>query len=119
MGCKVFSYSTNPFDLEIGGRNQNAQLCLSLCVGGGVAVLEPVRDVLEGLVPRSFVFSVVGVLATRLPKSSAPLGVFGAFDEPKDANAPDPRPNALDAPTVGEDMELAEGDIALNGFLLL
>jgi len=83
-------------------------------------MLECVRDVFEALVTRSFAcFSVVGVLATRLPKSKAPLGVFGVLEDPKDANAPDPNPNALDAPAVGEEMEDADGDIALKGFLLL
>lgn len=123
MGCKVFSYSTNPFDLEIGGRNQNTQLCLNECVGGGVAVFESVRDAFEGLVPRSLIcFSAVGVFAaapTTLLKSSAPPGVLGPFEDPKDAKAPDPSPNALAAPAVGEARELPEGDIALKGFLLL
>lgn len=30
------------------------------------------------------------------------LGVFGVFEEPKEANAPDPSPKAEDAPTDGE-----------------
>jgi hypothetical protein len=123
IGCKVFSYSTKPLDFEIGGRNQNTQLCLSECVGGGVAAFESVRDALESLVPRSLIcFSAVGVFAadpTTLLKSSAPPGVFGVLEDPKEANAPDPRPNALAAPAVGEARELAEGDIALKGFLLL
>ncbi len=83
------------------------------------------RDDLEGLEPRSLIcFSPEGVFGptptpTTLLKSNAPPGVFGVLEEPKDANAPDPRPNALAAPAVGEARELAEGDIALNGFLLL
>jgi hypothetical protein len=109
--------------LEIGGRNQNTQLCLKVCVGGGVAVFESVRDDLEGLEPRSLVcFSAEGVFAptpATLPKSNATPGVFEVLLEPKDANAPDPKPNALAAPAVGDARELAEGDIALKGFLLL
>ena len=27
---------------------------------------------------------------------------MGVFEDPKEANAPDPNPNALDAPTVGD-----------------
>jgi hypothetical protein len=123
MGCRVFSYSTKPFDLEIGGRNQNTQLCLNECDGGGVVVFESVRDAFESFVPRSLIcFSAVGVFAvapTTVLKSSAPPGVFGVLEDPKDAKAPDPRPNALAAPAVGEARELAEGDIALKGFLLL
>jgi len=54
-----------------------------------------------------------------LLKSNAPPGVFGVLEAPKDANAPDPRPNALEAPVVGEAREVVEGDMALKGFLLL
>ena len=47
-------------------------------------------------------------------------GVFGTLeDDPKDAKAPDPRPKAEDAPTVGEDMtDVVIGVKALNGFAL-
>ena len=64
---------------------------------------------------------MAGVLAdnpTTLPKSRAVPGVFGIFEDPKDANAPEPRPNALDAPAVGEAMEVTEGDAVLKGFLV-
>jgi hypothetical protein len=122
MACRVFSYSTNPLDFEIGGRYQNTQLSLKACVGV-VEVLElSVREGLEGLEPRSLnCFSKVGVFPdpTTLPKSNAPPGVFGVFVAPKDANAPDPRPNALDAPAVGETREVVEGDMAPKGVLLL
>ena len=97
-------------------------------MGGGVAVLkserevlESERDILEVFVPRPLsVFSAVGVFApppTTLPKSKVPPGVLGVFDAPNDANAPVPRPNALDAP-VGEAREV-EGDMVLKGFLVL
>ena len=74
--------------------------------------------------PRSLSdFSARGIFVpppTTLPKSKTPPGVFGVFAEPKDANAPDPRPNALDAPVVGEATEVeVEGGMALKGFLVL
>jgi hypothetical protein len=124
IACKVFSYSRYPFDFEIGGRNQNTQLCLNVCVGGGVAFLEPVRDAFDALAAMVFVkvvslrlFSAVGVLAPprTLPKSNALPGDFGVFEDPKDANAPEPSPNALDAPVVGEGTTFVGGDIALKG----
>jgi len=128
IACNVFSYSTKPFDLEIGGRNQNTQLYLNACAGGGVAVFESVREVLEAFSPRlleelmSLICFSVGVFAddpTTLPKSSAFPCDFGVLEEPKDAKAPEPRLNALDAPAVGDDIEVVEGDMALKGFLLL
>lgn len=112
----------------IGGRNQKTQPCLKPCVGGGVAAIDSVREVLDarGAGPfdvKSFsCFSVVGVLAdpTTLPKSSTFPGDFEDFeDAPKDAKAPDPKPNALDAPTVGDAMAVVDGDMELKGFLLL
>lgn len=66
-------------------------------------------------------FSVVGVLVDvpmTLLKSSAPPGVFGVFAAPKEANAPDPRPNALDAPVVGDTRDVVDGERVLNGFLV-
>lgn len=73
--------------------------------------------------PNSLIcFSAVGVLLDvpiTVLKSNTPPGVFGVFVEPKEANAPDPRPNALDAPAVGDAREPVEGDIELKGFLLL
>lgn len=84
-------------------------------------VFESDREAFETFLSKSLrVFSAVGVfepIATAFPKSKVPPDVFGGFAEPNEANAPDPKPNALDAPTVGE-MSEAEGDIALKGFLL-
>ena len=56
-----------------------------------------------------------------LPKSSDDPGVFGVLlDDPKDAKTPDPRPNADDAPLVGEATLVVErGVIPLSGFVLL
>jgi hypothetical protein len=95
-----------------------------MCVGGGVAFLEPVSDVFDAFVAIVFVkevslrlFSAVGVLAPprTLPKSNALPGDFGVFEAPKDANAPEPSPNALDAPVVGEGTTVVGEDIALKG----
>ena len=59
-------------------------------------LFDSVRDVFDGLDVRSFTsFSVVGVLdgiPPMLPKSRVPPGVLGVLDAPKDANAPDPKP---------------------------
>ena len=51
----------------------------------------------------------------RAPKSRPVPGVLGVFEAPKEANAPVPKPNALDA-LVGEAIEAAT---ELKGFLLL
>lgn len=43
-------------------------------------------------------------------------GVFGVFaEEPKEANAPEPRPNADEALVEGEDTPVDRGEIALKG----
>ena len=55
------------------------------------------------------------------PKSSALPGDFGVFaEEPKEAKAPDPNPNADEAPdVVGEEMLfVVSGETALNGLCL-
>ena len=74
------------------------------------------NNILEGLVAKLLGgFSAVGVFPLAMDwKSIAGPGVLGVFEAPKDANAPDPRPNALDAPVVGD-----ETDAELKGFLLL
>lgn len=122
MACRVFSYSTNPFDFEIGGRYQNTQLSLRACVGDVDDLEGSLREVLEDLGPRSLsCFSRIGVFPdpTTLPKSNAPPGVLGVFAAPKEAKAPEPRPKALDAPAVGDATAVVEGDMAPKGFLLL
>ena len=55
--------------------------------------------------------------ATEDPNSSVVPGVFGVLaDEPKDANAPEPSPNAEEAFAVGEEMLLVvSGEMALKG----
>lgn len=88
-----------------------------------MVVFESVSDIFEVLVPKSLNgFSAVGVFApppTMLPKSSVLPGVFGALELPNEANAPVPRPKAPDAPAVGDERDVPEGDIALKGFFVL
>lgn len=91
------------------------------------ASLFVVIEVLEALAPtvrvapvlRSLAFfSAVGVLApTALLKSSALPGDLGVFEAPKEANAPDPRPKALEA-DVGDATEETAGELRLNGLAL-
>ena len=59
--------------------------------------------------------------AVELRKSSALPGDFGVFaEEPKEAKAPDPSPNAEEAPdAVGEEMLfVVSGETPLNGLCL-
>jgi hypothetical protein len=56
------------------------------------------------------------VPALASARSNGFPGVFGVLAEPKEAIAPDPRPNALEAPPPG-DARLAPGVVAgLKGF---
>ena len=66
-------------------------------------------------------FSPAAVGSVELAKSREVPGVLGVFaDDPKDAKAPDPRPNAEDAPLVGEAvLVVVKGAMPLNGFGLL
>ncbi len=89
--------------------------------------MDSVREVLEAFGARVLAieasfrpFSAVGVLAPPKtpPKSKALPGDFGAFDDPKEAKAPDPNPNALDAPAVGDGIAAVGEDMALKGFAL-
>tara|TARA_R110002003_G_scaffold337_1_gene18835 strand:- start:3910 stop:4275 length:366 start_codon:yes stop_codon:yes gene_type:complete len=51
-------------------------------------------------------------------KSKAVPGVLGVLvADPKDAKAPEPRPNAEEPPVVGEATLGVKGDTPLNGFL--
>lgn len=60
-----------------------------------------------------------GVCPEDFIQSKALPGVFGVFDELKEANAPEPRPKALDAPEVGDETVLVfKGEMALNGLPL-
>jgi len=88
-----------------------------------VVVFESVSDIFEVLDAKSLNgFSAVGVFVpppTMLPKSSVLPGVFGALEFPNEANAPVPKPKALDAPAVGDERDVPEGDMALKGFFVL
>ena len=63
----------------------------------------------------------VGVEGLDLAKSNAVPGVFGVLvAEPKDANAPEPRPNAEEPPAVGDDTAcVLRGATVLKGLFLL
>ena len=51
------------------------------------------------------------------PKSKAVPGVLGVFvAEPNEAKAPDPGPNAFEAPAEGDDTPPVRGEMALKGF---
>lgn len=45
-------------------------------------------------------------------------GVFGTFEEPKEANAPEPSPKAEEPPTVGEATIPLPEVMVLKGFLV-
>ena len=79
--------------------------------------------VLTSAPPFSFVasFSRLSVAEFELMKSKAVPGVFGVFPEdPNEAKAPDPSPNAEEAPAVGEAiLVVVTGAMPLNGFDLL
>ena len=104
-----------PLAFEIGGRNQNTQLFRSWWTGGTDARDDvdraPARDAADGVLatalpsPPSFAdFSAEGVfaeLAARAASKGLPVDL-GVLAEPNEANAPEPRPKALDAPPVGE-----------------
>ncbi len=69
----------------------------------------------------AFSFTAASALVSFSPLSrpfsskppTAP-GVFGVLTDPKEANAPDPKPKAEDAPAEGE--LVARGEMALKGF---
>jgi hypothetical protein len=74
----------------------------------------------KGTVLSLFVAGVAGAGAPEatFPKSNAVPGVFGVLvAEPNDAKAPVPKPNAEDAPVVGEaTLFVVKGAMLLNGF---
>lgn len=124
IACKDFSYSINPFDFATGGRYQKVQLFLSECDDCEFADLLSAREAFEPFSvrlrtePESLeLFSILGFAAPAIPpKSRAFPGDLGVFAEPKEAKAPDPRPNAPEAPMVGEARAPVEGDMELKGF---
>ena len=66
-------------------------------------------------------FSPAAVEGVEVAKSREVPGVLGVFaEDPKEAKAPDPRPNADEAPLVGEaTLVVVKGAMPLNGFDLL
>ena len=66
-------------------------------------------------------FSLVAAEGVELPNSSDVRGVFGVLpEEPKEAKAPDPRPNAEEAPLVGDaTLVVVRGAIPFKGLDLL
>lgn len=70
--------------------------------------------------PNSFSrFSAPNDVLPKTPLSTDAPGVLGVFaEDPKDANAPEPSPNAEDAPFgVGEEtLVVLSGEVPLNGF---
>lgn len=81
--------------------------------------MEPIDGLLaEDRSMASFaVFSVEGVLAPTAPIacSNGFPWLFGVLAEPKDANAPDPRPNWLAPPALVGDVRPPPGVVALKG----
>lgn len=64
----------------------------------------------ECLVVETLDSTAVDFDPTALLKSNAVPGVFGVFEVPNEANAPDPSPNAFDALDVGEVRDTVDGD---------
>lgn len=109
--------------MEVGGRYQIVHLCLrdvdpdSAAVPFDASVLPPHPadfDEVEPLLGTALSFLSVGadtaaLPVAALPKSNAVPGVFGVLlADPKDAKAPDPKPKALEAPPVGDDIAAVE-----------
>ena len=115
-------YQTTHVDLR--GCSEDDEVVLVVAEGSSVLVKEEIEALLgRGLSSTLELLPLppeVGVLAFSLPKSSAVPGVRGVlFVEPKDAKAPDPSPNAEDAPVVGVVVLLAlKGAMLLKGFVL-
>lgn len=105
MAWSVFSYSIYPWALEIGGRYQNVHESLNTCVATELEDLISEIEAMLGARP-----TVLSLAPALLPPTGAaePIAVskgfaevFGVLAEPNEANAPEPRPKALEAP-VGE-----------------
>ena len=61
-------------------------------------------------------FSFLSLLAkSKLEAGPGVLGLFGVLVAPKEANAPEPRPKALEAPEEGD--FAVDGGSAPNGFV--
>lgn len=106
--CNVSLYSLKPCDFEMGGRYQKDHASFS---GWDLAAkdeaiapfsaMDAMLGTLDmGLIP-SFVFAVFGTAEAMAVSNGLPPDL-GVLADPNDANAPDPRPKALDAPLVGD-----------------
>ena len=107
--CKVFSYSMYPWALEMGGRYQNDHASFSWCALEAAVKAETLFSAMDAML------GALG-MATLLPSfgggflgTADPIAVskgfppdFGVLAEPKEAKAPEPNPNALEAPVVGD-----------------
>lgn len=105
----------------MGGRYQTIQVAFKEC--SLIVVVELVsreeEEVLDFILPVDDESSPVSRLSLEdaEPKSKAVPGVLGVFvAEPNEANAPDPRPNAFEAPAEGDDRPPVRGEMALKGF---
>ena len=108
-------------DLGIGGRNQNTQLFRSECAddldrappAAGLAAAAPL-EAEAGKLPRDASFADFSAPGVFRAKSKGLPGDLGVLAEPMGAKAPEPRPNALEAP--GEASPLPGAGTELKGF---
>lgn len=115
--------------MEVGGLYHTIQVDLRGCSSGVLEVLL-VSDDCDGfaLIPPSIpdfefslrLFSLI-VDGVGLQKSSDVPGVLGVLlEDPNDANAPEPKPNAEEAPFVGDaTLLVVNGAMPLKGLDLL
>lgn len=110
-----------PCAFEIGGRYQNVHESTNACEGFAVGtpdwlfseiavMLAPLPALLDG----SFVPDLTTADAMAVSKGLAE--VFGVLADPNEANAPEPRPKALEAPLVGD---TRPPGVVLKGFGLV
>jgi hypothetical protein len=101
----------------MGGRYQKVQESLSKCCADALAALISEIEAILGALPTVLVESfTVDLLAGAAEPIAVSKGLppdFGVLAEPKEANAPEPKPKALDAP-VGE-VNPPPGVVALRG----
>lgn len=106
----------------MGGRYQTIHVDLRGCSLSVEAVVlsddaEPFAFTVSVPVPSTSCVSFFSPELFEEPRSNVPPeGVFGVLaEDPNDANAPDPRPNADEAFIDGDDAPAERGDIALKG----
>lgn len=112
--------------MDVGGRYHTIQVDFNGCSDGALGdwIVRDEVEVFEATpwVPPSFTASFPRFSLTEVadpvaePKSRDVPGVFGVFaEDPKDAKAPEPRPKADEAPELGEETLVDNGEIALKG----